>query len=774
MASSSTSLAFRLFGVDVTASRTLRDVGDEADRTGRRLNDVSDSGRGFPELNAHLAGMAEGMRGAAERSAGLAVAAGTTTAKLLAGAQAAAQIGSTLAQAGAGAAVLAPAMLTAAQGLVTFKLVGDEATRQLKTLQPQFDGIKKAAADAFRPGFAAGLKDFATNLPTVRTGLTETAAILGELGRAAGKAFSGPAFQVDLMNIMHNNALATWNLGTAGISLAKAFVNVAAAASDLWVNLTQTLSGGAATLAQWVDMKRQSGELSQAIQRGADTIGNIVTSLWNFGVGVKALFSSISADGANLSDNLLTMSQRFRDWATSAQVTGTVTALFQGLRTAASLAKTAIGDAALEVATGFANGEVAPGVSGLAGAFQTLGVRARALVDLARAELWPTLASVAQVVNEQLLPAFQDISATVFQVTTGALASLLRIVRDDLVPVFRDNIAPILREDVVPAVQALGNWISTTLLPAVESLAAALAGRLGQALSGVLDALRANEPQLKVFGQALLDIASVIVKVVEFALKNNLGGAMIAVGLAIRATIDIIGAYVTASLRLAAVALEVAGTVITAFRGIFDGVLTSVTGIISTMARLPGPLGAPWRSAQDAVTGFRTRVDADLTTAENRVNTAKSNINNWLAGINDKTVTITVQERRELTYYSNTSPNAPGLTYYAGGGRPRPGEWSVVGENGPELVRWAASARVFSAAASARMLSAGRTLPTYNPGVQLSDRYGAGATIINVTVNAPVSGSVTTERDLAESIAGRVRDTIATRISGSNGRRTGL
>ncbi|KQC39246.1 hypothetical protein UK82_06285 [Frankia sp. ACN1ag] len=752
----------------------MRDVGDEADRTGRRLNDVSDSGRGFPELNARLAGMAEGMRSAAERSAGLAVTMGTTAVKLLAGAQAAAQIGSTLAQAGAGAGVLAPALLTGAQALGTLKLVSDEAGRQLKQLQPQFDGIKKAAEGAFGPQFNVAVKTFASNLPVVREGVRQTAKVFGDLSVTAAKVFSGPAFRKDLADIMTANAAATANLGFAGLDMAEAFFDVAVAAKAVWVGLTRNLNVGADSIAQWVAAKRASGELTAAIQNGANTIGNIVTSLWNFGVGVKALFSAISADGVNLSDNLLTMSQRFRDWATSAQVTGTVTALFQGLRTAASLARTAISDAATEVATGFANGEVAPGLTGLAGGFQELGVRARALVDLARNDLWPTLVSVAQVVNDQLLPAFQGISSTVFQVTTGALASLLRIARDDLVPVFRDQVAPILREDVVPAVQALGNWITTTLLPAVESLAAALAGRLGQALSGVLDALRQNEPQLKVFGQALLDIATVIVKVVEFALKNNLGGAMIAVGLAIRATIDIIGAYVTASLRLAAVALEVAGTVITAFRGIFDGVLTSVTGIISTMARLPGPLGAPWRSAQDAVTGFRTRVDADLTTAENRVNTAKSNINNWLAGINDKTVTITVKERRELDYYSNTSPNAPGLTYYASGGRPRPGEWSVVGENGPELVRWAASAQVFSNAASARMLSAGRTLPTYNPAPQLSDRYGAGATIVNVTVNAPVSGSVTTERDLAESIAGRVRDTIATRISGSNGRRSGL
>lgn len=768
------SLSFRILGFDVSASRTLDEVGDEADRTGRRIEALSGVGERTGNLLTGLFGnVGATIHDTANRSLDLGKSVGLTAAKLTTFAQVGATLGQTLVQAGAGAGVLAPALLTGAQAMGTLKLVTETATEELKALQPQLDGIKTAAADAFRPAFAEAVKTFGSNLPVVRDGVRDTARVFGELSVEAAGVFSGPAFRKDLADVMKVNTDATRNLGRAGISMAGAFWDVAVAAKDVWANFAGLTESGARQVAQWVEAKRESGELTAAIQRGATSIGDMVTSVWNFGAGVKSIFGAIAGDGVNVSATLLDISVKFRDWAESATVVNAVAGYFAGFRQAVSFAKDEVVELANQFTTGFKAGTVSEDATGLSLVFQTLGVRAGDVARLVRDELWPTFERVGGLVRDTLLPIVSQLSLIFSDTLNAAIAGVARIVRDDLVPVW-ESFAPILRDVILPAVSSLAAWMRDELFPAVERVAASVRDNLKPAFDTVYTAIMDNKEELKLLWTGLGEVASIILSVVEFAIKNNLKGALDAAGSAIGVVIEALGAFVRASLELASAVLGVAAEIIGGFRDIVDACLAMATGVVGVMAKLPGPLGAPWRSAEEAINGFRNTVNTDLGTAEGRVLAAQGRINGWLDGLHDKTITITVVEQTKKitefqTYYSSIKPAARAL-----GGPVSFGELYKVGERGTELFTPWTNGAIIDAATTAKMLN-----PSMSAGLAsrpaLSGDYGrGGGSTVNITVVNNIAGSVTTERELVEKIAPGVRDALVTRFAGSNGRRTGL
>lgn len=779
MSGGSSSLTFRLLGIDVSASRTLRDVGDEADRTARRLDGLNGAGDRAGSSLAGAFGLAgERMKTFTGRVASL----GATAAKLTTLAQSAAAVGQMLAQAGAAAGVAAPALLAVAQAQGTLKLLSGAASEELKTLTPQIDRMRTAAEGAFRPEFAQAVRTFGSNLPVVSDGVRETAKVFGELSVEASKVFSGPAFRKDLADLMKVNTGATRDLGRAGIWMAGAFWDVAIAAKGVWASFAGATESGARQLAQWVEAKRESGALTAAIQRGADSIADIVGALWNFGAGIKSLFGAIAGDSAGLSSRLHDMSVAFRGWAESASVVDAVSGYFTRFRQAVSFARDGVVELAREFTAGFDAGRVSGDASGLSLVFQTLGVRAAGLATLFRTELWPTIQRIGTVITNDLLPIVSRLSVVLSDTLFAAVGTVARIIRNDLIPV-GESLAPILRDVLLPAITSLAGWLKDNLFPAVERVAGAIRDSLKPAFDGIYNAIMDNKEELKLLWTALGDIASVILNVVEWALKGVLKVAIEHVSGAIGFVIEALAAFVRGSLQLASAVLGVALEIIGGFRDIVDAALGMVSGVVGAMSKLPGPLGAPWRAAQEAVATFRTNVNTDLTTAEGRVLAAQGRINGFLDGIRDKTVTLTViEQRRMITEYQTYSRTVNGPAAYtqpdhavtkrASGGPVRAGMPYLVGERGREMFFPQVPGWIANANATARMLAGPGLAGGYrSPG--LSAGYGTrggGTTVVNQYIT--VEGSVIRERELAESIAPRVRNALNTRFSSSNGGRT--
>jgi len=711
--------------------------------------DADDGGR--------LAALGDRARSATASVTGLATSLGLLAGKAAVGVTAVAQVGQFVAQLGPAAAIAAPALLTMAQGLGTVKLVGDEASKQLEKFKPQLDQIKASAEKAFAPGFSQALKTFSSNFPVVEEGVRRTAGALGWLANEAASVFSGPAFRADLGRIMNENATAVWRLGDAGVSLAGAFWDVTVAAQPVWQNLTSLIQVSAKHVALWVEAKRESGDLGRAISESAQNVGDFVTALYNFAVGAHSILGTLTSDSTNLSASLLNVSTSFRTWATSEETLNRINTALAAIRETASEVFTAL-------AVGFVTG--APVDSGWLGVVEHLGANLRELADFVQLDVLPTLAALADLVTGPFGQAMLSIADVIHGVVLEALSTLLQIVRDDLVPLFGEHVAPILRDYVVPAFQALGDLLRDHVFPAISEIASAVADHLGPGLDYLKTKLDENKPQLEALGTAAATVAGVIVDVLAWAIEHNLIAQIDAAILVIGAIITVIGDLVNAALQMAVTILNVAADAITGFKAMFDAAATTVKGILDVWGLLPGPLGEPFRQASREVDTFKSNVDSQLDAAAGKARDTATSINDWLGGIHDKTVTITIQERRELSYYSSTSPNAPGLTYYASGGTPRAGEWSVVGEDGPELVHWQSPARVYDSQTSARMARSGGS-----GGAWGWDGGAAPVQVVNVYMT--VQGSITGERDFVERIAPKVRNAIAN-DAGSNARDTGL
>ena len=100
--------------------------------------------------------------------------------------------------------------------------------------------------------------------------------------------------------------------------------------------------------------------------------------------------------------------------------------------------------------------------------------------------------------------------------------------------------------------------------------------------------------------------------------------------------------------------------------------LNLVNAIIGIMARLPGPLGAPFRAARASISQELGKMQAD-------VRNAMGNIQADINQLHGKSVTIQVGE-------GVFRKPGPGGGYASGTGGAAPG-WAWVGERGPELVK---------------------------------------------------------------------------------------
>jgi chorismate mutase len=92
--------------------------------------------------------------------------------------------------------------------------------------------------------------------------------------------------------------------------------------------------------------------------------------------------------------------------------------------------------------------------------------------------------------------------------------------------------------------------------------------------------------------------------------------------------------------------------------------------------------------------------------ARDRASAAVRDIQAAIAGLRNKSVTITTVRQTIATYSTATRPvtGQGGVSKYAAGGTPEAGEMAMVGENGPELVVFGEAARVFDSTTTKGML----------------------------------------------------------------------
>lgn len=122
--------------------------------------------------------------------------------------------------------------------------------------------------------------------------------------------------------------------------------------------------------------------------------------------------------------------------------------------------------------------------------------------------------------------------------------------------------------------------------------------------------------------------------------------------------------------------------------------LRFVGGVISTFAKLPGPLGKPFRDAHTAIQGELNRLLGDVHKNEGDIQATWNRLHGK-----------TVQVRFQSVFGTNPVNNPVGSLPKHAGGTPgaMPG-WAWVGEAGPELVRFRGGETVLSSPQSMRAM----------------------------------------------------------------------
>lgn len=292
----SLSMVFDILARD-NASPTFREVGREAERTGRKLDSFSERGTAA----------AATMRAAIGGPGGIALAATAAAGALSPMAGTLALLPGLLAAGGAAFAPLAVGLNGFGEALEN---IGDpekfaEALERLspaarataeamRDLGPGFGELRLDVQEALFTGLADSVQGLSAALPTLRSGMVPIAETFNGLARSLADALTESGNLRDLGTIFTNTNAALQPFGEAVGSLLQAFRDIAVVASQFLPGLAGGFADAAARFAEFIASARDSGALSTFIQTGLDAARDFATVVGAIIEGLTGAFGPFS------------------------------------------------------------------------------------------------------------------------------------------------------------------------------------------------------------------------------------------------------------------------------------------------------------------------------------------------------------------------------------------------------------------------------------------------------------------------------------------------
>ncbi len=411
---------FRLFGSDVTASKTLRNLGNQADRTSKKIGGIA---KGAALVGGLTAGLASTT--ASALSAGAALATLSGSALLLPAAGLAA---------GAGAAAVAVGVMGISDA---FKNSADpeKYAESLKTLAPAARSVvreimgMKPAADAARidvqQALFEGLGQTAvrlgrTYLPIARNGLRDLAATFNATAKVTARELLSKRTGTDIKAIFRDTAAGARNLVGVGASAVAIVRDIGVVGARFLPGLTSGFAGAASRAAAFVSSARASGDIARWIQDGLDALRQLGQAAGNIAGTVSGLWRAASEGSGGFLNVLVRITGAISALVNSAEGQAGLRALFSGVSAGVGSITTALAGAGPLLA------QLGPLIGELARQFgSVLGAAFTAVLPTLTA-LAPILTSMLQAVGPFLT---QNAGAlTVFVAGLGAMALAVKAV----------------------------------------------------------------------------------------------------------------------------------------------------------------------------------------------------------------------------------------------------------------------------------------------------------------------------------------------------------
>lgn len=455
-------------------------------------------------------------------------------------------------------------------------------TTTLVDMGDEFKAVSRAAEAGVLPGLTAGLQGLRAILPDIAGYVQAIGAEVGRAGANLGAMIGSDLFRGQLRDIMTQNEIAASNFASSLTPITQILTDITQAAAPLVARFSEAWLNGSLMIADWVQARRESGQLAQFFQLAGAELAVWWGILRNFTIGLVNLFAAATPQGREFSRTLLDISAAFRDWTSSEQARQGVQKLFevigginpqQLLAVAAGLASLAVAFKALsgvQGVIGLVTGLASLGPVGLA-----IGAVAVAIGLLAAAfgYLYVTSAPVRRAVND-VVAAFRDDLGPVF----GRVAAFLR-----------DEVAPVLRDVMTGAFRTLADFLIDKVFPALREAYDIYLPKLQEAWRSVVQAFKDNETELRTFGGWLLKLAGFVVSEVIPNLGKMSGFLVGVFAGGIGVVIGVISFFVNAVHAIGAAFTWVRDTAVTVW-GYITGFLSSafqfiagiVMGIYST------------------------------------------------------------------------------------------------------------------------------------------------------------------------------------------------
>jgi len=162
-----------------------------------------------------------------------------------------------------------------------------------REVKPALHDIGDAVQATLLSKMQSALARLITLAPDVKSALTSTADVIGDLAvKGAQLVTSGP-WRRDFATIARNNNALIDSMGTTALYLADALRNITVAAGPMLVRFARIAEQGAATFAAFVQGKRDSGELTQFFHDMGDRLEEIFTVLKDVTVAVWDLANAL-------------------------------------------------------------------------------------------------------------------------------------------------------------------------------------------------------------------------------------------------------------------------------------------------------------------------------------------------------------------------------------------------------------------------------------------------------------------------------------------------
>lgn len=324
------------------------------------------------------------------------------------------------------------------------------AAKEVRALKPEFDKLKASVQSAFFDKFEGQITKTAKALGgPLKKGMTDISAQFGKAAAEALKFGQSQAAIDGLKSVLGGTSSALSGLSTATQPVLKGFLDVAAAVSDAFGSKVGTALGDAAArFGTFLSTAAASGQAVSWVQGAVAVFRQLGDLLGNIGGILSDVFSQANAVGGGFLNNLITITDKFREFTSSAAGQEAIGNIFSTLAAVAAQ----LGPIFTSLVSVL--GQIAPALAPL---FTAIGPAITGLIQ----SLGPALAAIAPGL-QALVGGLSDALGQLAD--SGALAS------------------------VGEAIGAIGTAIAP-LLPVIGQLAGALGNILGPAVTAIAQAL---------------------------------------------------------------------------------------------------------------------------------------------------------------------------------------------------------------------------------------------------------------------------------------------